>query len=95
MLFSASSKFIWQFFPKFLKFIWLFSPKFSKFNKLFPKTSKRSVGCQFLIENRVSYNGKQKYMGTGISVYPRHWEEKTQRVRVDAAVAVHIGRVWS
>ncbi|MBR3089435.1 MAG: hypothetical protein IKH02_10470 [Prevotella sp.] len=49
------------------------------------------------IEIRVSYNGKQKYMGIGISVYPRHWEEKTQRVHVDAAVAVavHIGRVWS
>lgn len=32
------------------------------------------------VELRVSFNYKQKYMSTGISIYPRQWDEKTQRV---------------
>ena len=43
------------------------------------KTSKGSI------EIRIAFDNKQKYMGTGISVFPRHWDEKTQRVRGDAS----------
>ena len=32
------------------------------------------------VEMRITYDFKQKYMSTGISVYPRHWNEKSQRV---------------
>ena len=32
------------------------------------------------VEMRITYDFKQKYMSTGISVYPRHWNEKTQRI---------------
>ncbi len=32
------------------------------------------------IELRITYDRKQKFMSTGISVYPRHWNEKTQRI---------------
>ena len=33
------------------------------------------------IELRVSFEQKQKYITTGISILPRHWDEKTQRVK--------------
>ena len=32
------------------------------------------------IELRITYDRKQKFMSTGISVYPRHWNERTQRI---------------
>lgn len=46
------------------------------------------------VEMRITYDFKQKYMSTGISVYPRHWNEKTQRV-VGAPGALEYNEILS
>ena len=41
-----------------------------------------------VIELRIAHNNRQKYMSTGIRVYPKEWESRHQRVinRMDAAI---------
>ena len=41
-----------------------------------------------VIELRIAHNNRQKYMSTGIRVYPKEWESRHQRVinRIDAAI---------
>ena len=47
---------------------------------IFDRKHQASIPKKGIIELRISYNRKQKYMSTGINIYPGQWDEKNECV---------------
>jgi len=55
---------------------------------IYNRYGKASQTSDAVIEIRLAYNNRQKYMSTGIRVYPKEWDSRYQRVinRIDATI---------
>lgn len=55
---------------------------------IYNRYNKATTTKEAVIEMRIAYGGRTKYMSTGISVLPREWSKREQRLtnRIDAVI---------